>query len=129
MDENLGVRQSILAELDELIDYEMENQKILDDYVLEILRRLSLATNKEILIVTNDRNRVQWFNIGDAGNVQISDDQMLYHVKTLNRYRVIHTHPNGNARLSEEDFSAAKAEALHNNLVPALGLMKKDVFP
>lgn len=124
MDENLGVRQSILAELDELIDYEMENQKILDDYVLEILRRLSLATNKEILLVTNDRNRVQWFNIGDAGNVQISDDQMLYHVKTLNRYRVIHTHPNGNARLSEEDFSAAKAEALQ--CIIAIGIKEDE---
>ncbi len=112
MDENSGIRQSILAELEELIDYEMENQKILDDYVLEILRRLSLATNKEILLVTSDRNRVQWFNIGDAVNVRIADDQMRYHVKSLNRYRVIHTHPNGHARLSEEDFSAAKAEAL-----------------
>ncbi len=112
MDENLGVRQTILKELDDLIDYQMDNQRILDDYVLEILKRLSLSTNKEILIVTNDKNRVQWVNIGDAVNVGISDDDMLYHVKSLNRYRVIHTHPNGNPHLSEEDFSAAKAESL-----------------
>lgn len=112
MENNSGVRQTILKELNDLIGYEMENQRLLDDYVLEIMRRLSLSTNKEILVVTNDKNRVQWVNIGDAVNVKISDDEMLYHVKSLNRYRVIHTHPNGNPHLSEEDFSAAKTESL-----------------
>lgn len=124
MEENSGVRQTILKELDDLVGYEMENQKILDEQVLSILRRLSLLTNKEILIVTNDRNTIQWVNIGDAVNVSISDDEMLYHVKSLNRYRVIHTHPNGNVHLSEEDFSAAKIESLQ--CIIAIGINENE---
>src|SRR5659263_67241 len=90
----------------------MENQVLLDENILEILRRLTLAIQREILIATNEKNRVQWVNIGDASTVTIGDKDMLYHEKFLNKYRVIHTHPNGNPNLSEEDFSAAKNQGL-----------------
>ena len=99
-----GIRQSYIKELDDLIGYEMENQVLLDETILEIMKRLTLATKREVLICTNDKNRVQWVNIGDAATVNIGNAEMLYHVKALNKYRVIHTHPGGNPRLSDEDF-------------------------
>ncbi|KNZ41997.1 GTPase HflX [Acetobacterium bakii] len=107
-----GIRQTYINELDDLVGYEMENQLLLDEHVLEILKRLTLAIQREILIATNDKNRVQWVTIGDASTVAIGDKDMLYHEKCLNKYRVIHTHPGGNPNLSEEDFSAAKNQGL-----------------
>lgn len=107
-----GIRQNYIKELDDLIGYEMENQVLLDENILEILRRLTISIQREILIATNEKNRVQWVNIGDASTVAIGDKDMLYHEKFLNKYRVIHTHPNGNPNLSEEDFSAAKNQGL-----------------
>lgn len=107
-----GIRQSYISELDDLIGYEMENQVLLDESVLEIMKRLTLATKREILICTNEKNRVQWVNIGDASTVNIGNADMEYHIKSLNKYRVIHTHPGGNPHLSAEDFSAAKKQNL-----------------
>lgn len=107
-----GIRQNYINELDDLIGYEMEDQVLLDEKVLEILKRLTLAIQREILIATNEKNRVQWVNIGDASTVSIGDKDMLYHEKCLNKYRVIHTHPGGNPNLSEEDFSAVKNQNL-----------------
>jgi len=107
-----GIRQTYINELDDLVGYEMEDQLLLDEHVLEILKRLTLAIQREILIATNDKNRVQWVNIGDASTVAIGDKDMLYHEVCLNKYRVINTHPGGNPNLSEEDFSAAKNQGL-----------------
>ncbi|MBC3889134.1 GTPase HflX [Acetobacterium paludosum] len=109
---NNGIRQSYMNELNDLIGYEMENQVLLDDYVLEIMRRLTLTIKREILIATNEKNRIQWVNVGDAATVSIGNEDMEYHIKSLNKYRVIHTHPGGNPRLSAEDFSAAKKQSL-----------------
>lgn len=112
IENNKNVRQSYIQELNELIGYEMENQALLDEAVLETMKRLTLLTGREILIITNEKNRIQWVNIGDAATVSIGDKDMEYHKKSLNKYRVIHTHPGGNPRLSEEDFSAAKHQEL-----------------
>jgi GTP-binding protein HflX len=118
-----GIRQSYIKELDDLVGYEMENQVLLDETILEIMKRLTLATKREVLICTNDKNRVQWVNIGDAATVNIGNAEMLYHVKALNKYRVIHTHPGGNPRLSDEDFSAAKKQNLQ--CIIAIGVDEK----
>lgn len=118
-----GVRQSYIKELDDLVGYEMENQVLLDEYILEIMKRLTLATKREILICTNEKNRIQWVNIGDASTVNIGNAEMEYHVKALNKYRVIHTHPGGNPRLSAEDFSAAKKQSLQ--CIIAIGVDEK----
>ena len=118
-----GIRQGYIKELDDLIGYEMENQVLLDENILEIMKRLTLATKREVLICTNDKNRVQWVNIGDAATVNIGNAEMLYHVKALNKYRVIHTHPGGNPRLSDEDFSAAKKQNLQ--CIIAIGVDEK----
>ncbi|HEY5556832.1 GTPase HflX [Acetobacterium sp.] len=107
-----GIRQNYINELNDLIGYEMEDQVLLDENVLEIMKRLTLAIQREILIATNEKNRVQWVNIGDASTVTIGDKDMLYHEKCLNKYRVIHTHPGGNPNLSAEDLSAAKNQEL-----------------
>jgi len=109
---NTGIRQSYLNELNDLIGYEMENQVLLDEHVLEILKRLTLMIKKEILIATDEKNRIQWVNVGDAATVSVGNEEMEYHIKSLNKYRVIHTHPGGNPRLSQEDFSAAKKQKL-----------------
>ncbi len=123
IDNNSGIRQSTIQELNELIGYEMEEQVLLDEHVLEILKRLTLVTQREILITTNEKNRVQWVTIGDASTVAIGDKDMEYHIKSLNKYRVIHTHPGGNPRLSQEDFSAAKNQGLQ--CIVAIGVAEK----
>ncbi|WKY43451.1 GTPase HflX [Eubacteriaceae bacterium ES2] len=104
------LKKSLKQRLDDLVGIEMES--LLDQDVFETLRDLTLETGREILIGTSDKNRILWVNVGDAANVAVGDQQMESHVKSLNRYRVIHTHPGGNPRLSAEDFSAAKGQWL-----------------
>ncbi|WKY46834.1 GTPase HflX [Eubacteriaceae bacterium ES3] len=115
------LKKSVKMRLDDLVGIEMEN--LLDEAVLNELRDLTLETGREILIGTSDKNRILWVNIGDAANVSVGDSQMESYVKSLNRYRVIHTHPGGNPRLSAEDFSAAKAQWLQ--CIVAVGVDEK----
>jgi GTP-binding protein HflX len=115
------LKKSLKQRLDDLVGIEMES--LLDQDVFETLRDLTLETGREILIGTSDKNRILWVNIGDAANVAVGDKQMESHVKSLNRYRVIHTHPGGNPRLSAEDFSAAKGQWLQ--CIVAVGVEAK----
>lgn len=102
-----GVKKSILTELEGLLGYSMEEQVLLDDHVLEILVRLTNGMGREILIMTNDKNKIEYVGIGDASKVPLNHGGVQENRRSLNRIRVIHTHPGGNPHLSEEDFSAS----------------------
>ncbi len=102
-----GVRRSILDELNKLIGYTMENQVLLDEDVLAVLVRLTKTLGREILVMTNDKSKIEYVGIGDASKVPLDHSKVQENRKSLNRIRVIHTHPGGNPHLSEEDFSAS----------------------
>ena len=102
-----GVRRSILEELNKLIGYTMENQVLLDEDVLAVLVRLTKTLGREILVMTNDKSKIEYVGIGDASKVPLDHSRVQENRKGLNRIRVIHTHPGGNPHLSEEDFSAS----------------------
>ena len=102
-----GVRRSILEELNKLIGYTMENQVLLDEDVLAVLVRLTKTLGREILVMTNDKSKIEYVGVGDASKVPLDHSRVQENRKSLNRIRVIHTHPGGNPHLSEEDFSAS----------------------
>ncbi|MEG0377425.1 MAG: GTPase HflX [Eubacterium sp.] len=102
-----GIRKSIIDELNGIMHYQMEDQVLLDEYILEILVRLTNQMHREILIMTSDKNEIEYVGIGDASRVSLGEMKTGERAKGLNRMRVIHTHPNGGPYLSNEDFSAA----------------------
>ncbi|MEF9919124.1 MAG: GTPase HflX [Eubacterium sp.] len=102
-----GVRKSIIEELDGMMHYQMEDQVLLDHFVLEILVRLTNQLHREILMMTSDKNTIEYVGIGDVSKVSLGNLEIGERTKGLNRLRVIHTHPNGSPYLSEEDLSAA----------------------
>ncbi|MDO4288100.1 MAG: GTPase HflX [Eubacterium sp.] len=103
-----GVRKSILEELQGLLGSTMADQVLLDEAVLEIITRITGVLGREVLIMTNDKNKIVHVGIGDASTVPLDDSGVDEKRRGLNKLRVIHTHPGGSARLSPEDFSSAK---------------------
>ena len=87
-----GVRRSILEELNKLIGYTMENQVLLDEDVLAVLVRLTKTLGREILVMTNDKSKIEYVGIGDASKVPLDHSRVQENRKSLNRIRVIHTH-------------------------------------
>ena len=103
-----GVRRSVLEELRGLLEHTMEDQVLLDEAVLEIIVRITENLGREVLVMTNDKNKVIHVGIGDASTVPLDTSGVDEKRRGLNKLRVIHTHPGGSARLSAEDFSSSK---------------------
>ena len=71
-----GVRRSILEELNKLIGYTMENQVLLDEDVLAVLVRLTKTLGREILVMTNDKSKIEYVGVGDASKVPLDHSRV-----------------------------------------------------
>lgn len=99
-----------MNKIKELLHYKMENGLLVDDEALSLLQNYTTQNGRELLITTDAHNTVLSVNEGDHASAPIqAPDKMLRH-KGVRRYKVLHTHPGGNYRLSEADFSAARGE-------------------
>ena len=107
-----GVRKTYQGELDSLVGYQMAEQALLDASTYDVLVRLTRTLHREILIMTDDKGRILHVGVGDASTAPLEDRYVQAGRRTLNRLRVIHTHPGGSPYLSEEDYSASSAYAV-----------------
>lgn len=102
-----GVRKNTLNRLNEKLNTAMAEGQLLDEETLTLLCHVTRETGREVLLMTDDKSTIRRIFIGDAFTVSFGDNQLERTAIGLNRIRVIHTHPGGNPRLSEEDCSAA----------------------
>lgn len=99
-----GIKDSILKELENLEEFKIERGIFLKKELIEAISKISANINKEISITLDRNGKITDTNIGDdksasLPNISIKD-------KRLSGFRVIHTHPNGNPKLSDVDISA-----------------------
>ena len=91
--------------LENLVDFQMEKDKFIEENILQEICRISSFYNCEVLILVGRNGRIETFNLGDKNAVHFKS------MKTQNGYngfRLIHTHPNSSANLSDMDKSALK---------------------
>lgn len=115
-----GIKRSIQNELNELIGYQMEDNLLIDQNILNYMTLLTRDLGREILIMTDHKNRIYHVGIGDAASVELTHQNVKERRKHLNPIRIIHTHPKGSAYLSEEDYSSA--ENLSAQCILAIGV-------
>ena len=60
-----GIRKSILLELENLIEYQISKEEILDEHVANVLLDVTLKINKEIIIVIDSNNIIVAIGIGE----------------------------------------------------------------
>ena len=88
----------------------------------ERLAQLTGSINREIAVYINRKGSITDINIGDSGTVALSEVEGRRGKARLSGVRCIHTHPNGDGRLSEVDLNSL----LNLNLDAMVALGVKD---
>ncbi len=103
-----GIRESVLNELERLYDAEFERDAFLPDRLLNLLVRFTTALNREMLVYLGRDGTVLEIAIGSIGSIALPELHLRRNLDRLAGFRCIHTHPGGDARLSDVDLQALR---------------------
>lgn len=103
-----GIRESTLAELEKLYDAEFGRTDFLPDRLLNILVRYTDLLNREMLVYLGRDGTVLEIAIGNIGSIALPELHLRRNLDRLSGFRCIHTHPGGEARLSDVDLQALR---------------------
>ncbi len=103
-----GIRESALAELERLFDMELERDMFLPDRLLNILVKHTQALNRELMVYLTRDGEVLEVSVGSAASVSLPERTLRRNIERLSGIRCIHTHPGGDARLSDVDEQALR---------------------
>lgn len=101
-----SVKKSYIRELENLYDFKVDKNFILDEWILRKIAEISLNINKEICLVISRMGNIHSISIGTNTNAEIKID--LREKKKLSGYRVVHTHLNSSPKLSNVDIASLK---------------------
>ena len=103
-----GIRESTLNELEKLYDAEFERDAFLPDRLLNILVRYTDLLNRELLVYLGRDGTVLEIAVGSIGSIALPEMHLRRNLDRLSGFRCIHTHPGGDARLSDVDLQALR---------------------
>ena len=103
-----GVRDAMLARLDSLYSYELEEGEFLPRELMKELAECSCALNREIAIYITRDGEIVNVAVGTDCDVELTDFRLRRNANRLSCVRCVHTHPDGDGRLSDVDLSALK---------------------
>ena len=103
-----GVRDAVLAKLDALYEYECEQDVFLPRELMKLLAEHSCALNREIAVYLTRDGEVIDVSVGTDSDVELRDCRLRRNERRLSMVRCVHTHPDGDGRLSDVDISALR---------------------
>ncbi len=103
-----GIRESTLNELEKLYDAEFGRTDFLPDRLLNLLVRYTDLLNREMLVYLGRDGTVLEIAIGSIGSIALPELHLRRNLDRLAGFRCIHTHPGGDARLSDVDLQALR---------------------
>ena len=103
-----GVRDAMLARLDALYAVELEEDEFLPRELMKLLAECSCALNREIAVYITRDGEIVNVAIGTDCDVELTDFRLRRNTNRLSLVRCVHTHPDGDGRLSDVDLSALK---------------------
>lgn len=103
-----GVRDAMLARLDDLYACELEEGQFLPREMMKLLAECSCALNREIAVYITRDGEIVNVSIGTDCDVELTDYRLRRNANRLSRVRCVHTHPDGDGHLSDVDLSALK---------------------
>ena len=104
-----GIRDSVIDALAQLYLYEVEDGDFLPRELMQFLARFSNALNREIAIYITRDGEVMDVSVGTDRDVELRDYRLRRNAQRLSCVRCVHTHPNGDGRLSDVDLSALRS--------------------
>ena len=103
-----GIRDSMLRQLDDLYSYEPEEGEYLPRELMMLLAEYSCRLNREIAVYLTRDGEIVHVAVGSDCDVELVDFRLRRNARRLSGVRCIHTHPDGDGRLSDVDLSALK---------------------
>ncbi len=103
-----GIRDSVLSDLEKLYDMEFERDTFLPDRLLSLLIRFTDMVNRELMVYMTRDGTILEIAIGSISSVGLPERHLRRNIERLSGIRCIHTHPGGNARLSDVDEQALR---------------------
>jgi len=101
-----GIRESVQQELLALYEISAEPTEFLPEALARQLGRLTALTRREIAVYIARNGQILNVSLGQSDRVIMEDYGLRRGEQRLSRVRCIHTHPNGDSRLSEVDIAA-----------------------
>ncbi len=115
-----GIRETILSEMRLLYDMRMGADEFLSVEVTEALARFTTMINREVLIYVSRAGAIVDVRIGSDRTVGMEEMRLVRNIDRLSGVRCIHTHPNGDGRLSDVDMGSLNA--LRLDAMAAIGV-------
>ena len=103
-----GIRDSVLAELEKLYEMEFERDQFLPDRLLSLLVRHTEALGREMMVYMTREGSVLEVAVGSIASVGLPERHLRRNTERLSGIRCIHTHPGGDAKLSDVDEQALR---------------------
>ena len=104
----VGIRDSVLEELEKLYDAQFERDQYLPDRLLNVLVKYTEMINREMLVYLGRDGEVLEIAVGSIGSIALPELHLRRNLDRLSGFRCIHTHPGGDARLSSVDLQALR---------------------
>ncbi len=104
-----GIRDSVIDALASIYNYEVEDGDFLPRELMQYLAKFSNALNREIAIYITRDGEVVDVSVGTDRDVELRDYRLRRNAQRLSCVRCVHTHPNGDGRLSDVDLSALRS--------------------
>ena len=101
-----GIRESVQQELLALYEISAEPTEFLPEALARQLGRLTVLTRREIAVYIARNGQILNVSLGQSDRVIMEDYSLRRGEQRLSRVRCVHTHPNGDPRLSEVDIAA-----------------------
>ena len=103
-----GLRDSVLARLNSLYAFETEGDAFLPRELMKLLAEISCEINREIAVYMTRDGDIVSIAVGTDSDVELTDYRLRRNTRRLSCVRCVHTHPDGDGRLSDVDLSALK---------------------
>lgn len=115
-----GIRNSLLEQIRDLYQLRMEADTFASFALLSALAGFTAQIGREISVYLARDGRVVDISIGDSGKVSMPNVRLVRNEDRLCGVRCIHTHPNGDGRLSSVDAGTLRSMRL--DAMAALGV-------
>lgn len=115
-----GIRKSTLEQLELAYELELPSDEFAPIALLEMLAAFTGQTGREVSAYVKRDGTVMEIAVGDQDTVTLSPVHLRRNQDRLAGVRCIHTHPGGNAVLSDVDIQSLKR--LHLDAMAAVGV-------
>ncbi|MDI9519599.1 MAG: GTPase HflX [Bacillota bacterium] len=115
-----GIRESVKERLLSLYEVEVSSNEFLPKQLADNLAQLTALVRREIAVYLSRDGKILDVSVGQSDRVTLQDLGRRRSEQRLSRVRLIHTHPNGDAMLSDVDMTAL--QSLRLDAICALGV-------